>query len=214
MPTLDTVTVPKIKAVNLSGPSSYTTGGFTADFSADFSFVRSVRLVIETRGNLVSDMYEVTAYNQDNTGAFAQGKCVIKLNKDMYDKMTMGNVSSQPGGVTVQASKTSTGTTSGSSHTHAIDHNHPSVESGAVATAQLANWNTAVGGGPLAAHTHTFDLDNFTGSSGANTHTHARSFEYAHTHPITQAETNVTITEVANATNLSTTVWRALVIGD
>lgn len=213
MPTLDTTTVPKIKAITVNGPSSYATGGFTADFSADFSFVRSVRLSIETRGSLATDEYEVTAYNQDSSGVSSPGKCVIKLQIGKYRKTTVSSVDPQPAGITVQAAKTATGTATGSSHTHTIDHDHPSTETGTPTNAGN-NTNAAAGGVAYAGHTHTVDIGNFTGSSGASTHTHDRSFEYDHTHSLTFSTENVTMSEVASGTNLSTTVWRALVIGD
>ena len=209
----DIVTVPFIVYGNVSGPASYATGGFQLDLTASLSFIRYLSLEIETIGSLASDEYEVIL-NQDTTGTFAPGKATIKLLRDRYDKFSIGAVSGNPGGTTVQASKTATGTTTGSSHTHTIDHDHPSTTSSAP-TAAGAGVDAAAAQPAVAGHTHTVDIAAFTGSSATGTHTHDRSFEYEHGHAIgTVTDTAVSLVEVANATNLSTTTWRYLAVGD
>lgn len=209
----DTVTVPFIIYGDVSGPASYATGGFQLDLTASLSFIRYLSLEIETIGSLASDEYEVIL-NQDTTGTFAPGKATIKLLRDRYDKFSIGAVSGNPGGTTVQASKTATGTTTGSSHTHTIDHDHPSTVSGS-AVAGGAGVDAAAAAAAVAAHEHNVDISNFTGSSATGTHTHDRSFEYAHGHSVgTVTDTAVALTEVAAATNLSTTTWRYMAVGD
>lgn len=211
MAVIDNINNVKVSAGNVSGPASYATGGFELDLSATFSFLGSLELAVETLGSLMPVEYEITL-NRNSSGAFAQGKAMIKLTRVRYDKATIGNVSGNPGGTTVQASKTATGTTTGSSHTHAIDHNHPSVTS-STPTAGGDGVNAAIGQPAISTHTHDVDLANFTGNSGSQTHTHDRSFEYDHNHSNTQTSTNGTATEVASTTNLSTTTWRYFAIG-
>lgn len=210
----DTVVIPFIVYGNKSGPASYATGGFELDLTASLSFIRYLSLEIETVGSLASDEYEVIC-NQDTTGAFAPGKATIRLLRDRYDKFSIGNVSGNPGGTTVQASKTATATTTGSSHTHTIDHDHPSTAS-SVSTAGGAAVDSGAGGATsMVNHTHTVDIPAFTGSSAAETHAHDRSFEYEHNHTVgTQTDTAASLVEVANATNLSTTTWRYYAVGD
>lgn len=214
MATSDTVYVPKMVAGNFSPPSSYTTGGVLLDLSADFSFLNALKLDVETLGVLMP-VIQVHTYNSDLAGAFAQGKAVIKFMRCRYDKTTVGAVASLPGGVTAQSAKFAAGTTTGSSHTHSIDHDHPSTTSGVVIPQGGAgnNPDAAVGGPDLVGHTHTVDIAAFTGTSGAATHTHDRSFEYDHDHSITTTETAGVLTEVANGTDLSATVFRYLAYG-
>ena len=212
MAVLDNINNVKASAGNISGPASYATGGFLLDLSATFSTLGSVELAIETLGSLMPVEYELTL-NKDLSGVFAPGKAVIKLTRARYDKGTIGNVSGQPGGVTIQASKTATGTTTGSSHTHAIDHDHPSTTSATPTAGGTNGVNSALGQPAISTHTHDVDIAAFVGSSGASTHTHDRSFEYAHDHSNTQTSTNNTATEVASTTDLSGTTWRYFAIG-
>lgn len=213
MAVTDSVVVPKIKSYTVNGDSSYSTStGVVLDFTADFSLIRGVLISLETRGSLSGVDWNLGDMNQDRSNTFSPGKTFLILRSAKYDKMTLGNVSGLPSGVTAQTSKFAAGTTTGSSHTHTIDHNHPATESG-VPIIVNGQPNATAGGVAITNHTHTVDLANFTGSSAANTHTHDRSFEYNHTHPINQSETDAALTEVTNGTNLSTTVWRVMVIG-
>lgn len=207
----DTVTVPLIVYGDKAGPASYAAGGFELDLTADLTFIDFLTVEIETNGALVPCRFRYTR-NQDTTGAFAPGKAVIKIMREQYDKLTFGNVSGLPGGVTAQSAKFAAATTTGSSHTHAIDHDHPPTESGAVQTG--GNAADAGAGGPvIAAHTHTVDIASFTGTSGSQTHTHDRSFEYDHDHGLTETTTDTALVEVAATTNLSTSTLRYFAVG-
>lgn len=213
MATSDSVVIPFIVFGNKSGPASYAAGGFELDLTAQLSFVRYLSMEIETVGSLPSDEYEVLL-NRDTAGVFAPGKAVIRLLRDRYDKTTAGAVSGQPASVTVQAAKFAAANTTGSSHTHSIDHDHPSTVS-STPTAAGAGVDAALAQPAVAGHTHAIDVPNFVGSSTATTHTHDRSYEYAHGHSLgTVTDTAVSLVEVANATNLSTTTWRYLACGD
>lgn len=209
---LDVVTIPKIAVGNVSGPASYATGGFLHDLSASFAEIHFYKLTIETPGSLEAEDFEYL-YNQDLSGNIAHGKVVIKINRDRYDKATTGNVTGEPGGVTVRASKFAAATTTGSGHSHTLDHDHPSATSG-TPTAAGAGVDAAAAAAAVAGHTHTVDIPAFTGNTGSTgNHTHDRSFGYEHDHAFTDAETNVSLVEVANATNLSTTTFRYLAVG-
>ncbi len=211
MAVLDTITGARVAAGDISGPASYATGGFLLDLSATFSTLGFVDLSVETLGTLMPVHYVFTL-NKDLTGANAPGKCVIKVMRDRYDAMTVGNVSGNPASTTVQASKTATGTTTGSSHDHAMNHDHPIATSGAMSAAGGAVVALAAGV-QLVGHTHTVDVASFTGNTTATTHAHDRSVEYEHNHAPTVAETNAASVEVAAATNLSGVTWRYLASG-
>lgn len=208
----DTATGATVKMGNFSPPSSYTTGGILIDLSADFSWLGFVNLEIETVGSLMPVHFE-WQLNEDLTGAAAPGKAVVKLMRNRYDEATIGNVSGNPGGTTVQASKTAAATTTGSSHLHSMAHNHPNTTS-ANPVAGGVGVNSAAGQPGMATHTHDVDLPSITVDTGSATHTHDRSFEYDHNHSFTAGtQTNAASTEVAAATNLSTTVFRYFAAG-
>lgn len=136
------------------------------------------------------------------------GKVRVKINAYQQDILTtVGNITGQPSGVTVRA--TSGGdSVAEATHTHAIDHNHASF-------ASAVNANNAGGqtlldalGPNLSTHTHTLDLANLTATSGAGTsHMHRDNTLYRHQHALGYTSTNSSVAEVANGTNLSTTVW-------
>lgn len=213
MATTDTVTVPLVFTGNVSGPASYAAGGFLLDLTANMSFVRFLSLEIETRGSLLSDEYEITP-NRDLAGVFSPGKAVVKLVVDRFDKFSIGNVTGKPSGVTVRAAKHAAGETTGSSHSHTIDHDHPNTTS-SQPTAGGDGVGAAVGGIAIATHTHDVDIPNFTGSTPAGgLHTHDRSVEYDHNHAINNTETDASIVEVTAGTNVSGTTWRYFAVGD
>lgn len=207
----DTVTVPKIVYGNKSGPASYATGGFELDLTADFRFIDFLTVEIETNGSLVPSRFRYTR-NQDTAGAFAPGKAVIKIMREQYDKLTFGNVSGLPGGVTAQSVKFAAATTTGSGHTHSIDHDHPSATSG-TPNAAGGSVGAAIGGAAHSEHTHTVDIASLTGTSGSQTHTHDRSFEYDHDHSLTETTTDTALAEVSATTNLSTSTLRYFAVG-
>lgn len=210
MATSDVVTVPKIAVGNVSPPASYATGGFLLDLSASFVNLGAVRLSVETLGSLPPCHFQIL-YNVDTTGAQAFGKCVIKIMRHRYDKASLGAVSGIPGGTATQSALFAAGTTTGSSHTHSINHDHPATNSGVAVAAGGAATSGAVN---MVNHIHSVDVAAFTGSSGANTHSHNRAFQYEHNHSFTEtANTDATITELAATTNLSTTVFRYMAVG-
>lgn len=213
MATKDLVTIPKIVIGSVSPPSSYATGGFLLDLSASFVNLGAVRLSVETTGSLPPSHWQIL-YNQDTTGAQAYGKCVIKLMRHRYDKASIGAVSGNPSGTNVQAALFAAGTTTGSSHTHSQNHDHASITIGPAVTAGAPGVDAAAGQPATATHTHTADPPAFVGNTGASTHTHNRAFMYEHNHSFTEtANTDVTVTEVAATTNLSTTVFRYMAVG-
>ena len=190
------------------GPTSYPTGGFTIDLDPTFSSLNSLRLVVKTRGaNLPLARYEYT-YNSP-----AVGQCKVKIMKEMYDRVSnVGSVTNQPSGVTVQSTSGQT-SSSESSHTHSIDHDHPSFSSGINNTGGGQVLLDALGPN-LENHTHTLDLPNFTGTSGAGTsHNHTDNSIYQHQHNVTHTSTNMTSTELANGTDLSGTTWLLVASG-
>lgn len=191
-----------------TGTTSYTTGGFVIDLTPTFSSVNSATLRVVTQGaNLPACRYEY------DLNAPAVGKVTVKIMKKMYAKTTsVGNVTNQPASVTVQATS-GVASSSESSHTHPIDHDHGSFASAANGTGGGQVLLDAVGPN-LEIHTHTLDLANLTGTSGAGTsHNHTDNSIYQHQHGATHTATNLTSTELANGTNLSGTVWSLIVSG-
>lgn len=209
----DTVSNKKIVTFDKSGPASYAAGGFEVDQSAQFAFLHYLSLIQTASGGTIGAYHFVLALNTDSTGAFAQGKARVKVMRDRYSRSTFGNAQNAPSGVTVEVNAVAAGTSTGSSHTHAIDHDHPSTTSSAP-TAGGDGVDAALGQPAIAAHTHAVDIANFTGSSGANTHAHDRTFEYTHGHGLTNTVTNTTRVEVAAGTNLSGYTWRCMAVGD
>lgn len=212
----DTVTIPKYHTQDLTGPASYASPGIVVDMSTTFAFLRYVEPAITTVGNLPPCKYEITL--NDNQGTYAMGKATIKLMRDRYDKQANGagemDITGKPSGVTVRTVKFATAESTNSPHTHSIDHDHPSATSG-TPTAGGDGVNAALGLPAISTHTHTVDVAAFTGSTpSSGQHTHDRSFEYDHNHSVTTTSTRMTATEISNGTNLSTTVWKLLVIGD
>jgi hypothetical protein len=207
---LDTVTIPIIATGSVTGPASYVTGGFLVDLSASFSFLRFLSIYDEA-GTTADDIEVIL--NQDTTGAFAPGKAVVKVMRDRFDKATIGNVSGQPSGVTVRASKFATGETPPSGHFHNIDHDHPSATSSAPVSGGGGVDAVALGSN-IYTHVHSVDLDPFSGTTPAGGgHTHDRSFEYHHKHSFSVTETNATIVEYSAGTNLALN-WRYFAVGD
>lgn len=192
------------------GPSSYPTGGFVIDLSKTYSSLNSIDLVVKkgSRGNLPSVQYEI-AYNSPSAG-----KATVKLMRKRFDRTsTVGNITGQPAGVTIQAAS---GVSSGApnvSHTHSVAHDHGSFTSeGPTNSGGVVELN-AVGPNVLS-HTHTIDIPNLTQTSTSeSTHTHVDNSIYQHSHSITQTVTNYTSVELSNATNLSTTVWYVAATG-
>lgn len=211
MPVTNITAIPKITTGNISGPASYSAGGFTLDLSASFSSLNFLKLIEETPGALPDVEYEVLM-DRTASGAVAYGQVAIKLVRPRYDKFSIGNVTGLPSGVTAQTSKFAAATSTGSSHTHSTTHDHPATNSSTPTAAGLGV-DSAAGRPDIAGHTHSVDVPSEVFTSGASTHAHDRSFEYNHGHGTTQAETDATLTEVANGTNLSAVTWRYLAVG-
>lgn len=140
------------------------------------------------------------------------GNLTVRIFRHMYDKLaTIAAVTGLPSGITAAA-------TSGQSydantaHIHAIDHNHAVVTSPTMAGAAGGALLDAVGSKDILIHTHPFDVPAFTGDSGTTTHTHTWDNIYQHQHAVTMTETDPTLTELANTTDLSGTtfLWRAV----
>lgn len=209
MTTLDVATGCSVKTYTVTGPSSYATGGFLVDGSTDFTWLGFIRPIITTVGSLPPVEFEILL-NVDLAGAEALGKGVVKLVRRRYDLPTIGAVSGQPGGVTVQSSLSSN-TTTGSSHTHSYDHGHGTITSGAMV--QGGAGSTAAVSPDALGHTHNITVASVAKTSGTSTHTHTRPFEYAHRHSFTQADAAIDLVEVANGTNLSSTTFKVMVYG-
>lgn len=207
----DTITGVKAKTYTVSGPASYATGGFLHDASADFSSIGFVKVNVSIRGPLPPCDYELLL-NRDLSSVEAFGKAVIKVVRGRYDRATMGNPISLPAGTATQSALFAAGTTTGSSHTHTMNHDHPSTESGDYISGG-GNANASVGQPPIASHTHTVDIANFTGSTTATTHSHVRAFEYDHSHTKTVANVDLSVVELANGANISTTTFKVTVFG-
>lgn len=212
MPVSDTVHNKKIQTGNVSGPASYAAGGFVLDLSASLSTLEFLELSITTNGpNLPIHHIEIRT-NQDGTG-FAPGKALIKIMRDRYDKASAGNVTGQPGGVTVQAAKAATAISAGSAHVHSISHDHPATDS-SEPVAGGNGVNAAVGGVAIASHVHSVDIPAFSGNTPSDgAHTHDRSFEYQHGHSVSTTETDSASVEMTPGVDLSGTTWRFLGVG-
>lgn len=208
----DTINNKDVATGNVSGPASYAAGGFVLDLSATFSTLEFLEMAVTTIGPNLPSFHLEIALNRDATG-FAQGKALIKVMRDRYDKATAGNVSGEPGGVSVRAAKFATGETTGSAHTHSIDHDHP-ITTSSTPVAGGNGVNSGVGGIAIADHTHDVDVAAFAGSTPSDgTHTHDRSFEYDHNHSVTNVQTTSTSVEITAGTDLSGTTWRFLGVG-
>lgn len=210
----DVISGAHIKVYSITGPASYLTGGFLHDASADFSWIGFVDLIQTVRDSDLNGPFDYEILpNRNLASAEAFGQVTIKLNRGQWDRETLGNVTGQPGGVTVQAAKTATATST--SHLHDITHNHAVVTSAVPVNAgTLGQLLDALGAANLMlTHTHNFDVPNFVGNTVANLHTHDRSFEYDHSHSLTTAVTDVALSEVPNATNLSGATFKLVVYG-
>lgn len=191
--------------------TSYPTGGFVVDLTKTFSTINFVDNPVVKKGsrgaNLPSVRYEITRNSP------VAGKATIKIMRKRYDRTsTIGNVSGQPVGVTVQATSGVT-TTSEASHIHSMGHDHGSFTSGTAGVGAGQVLLDALGPS-LATHTHTLDIPNFTGNSGAGTsHNHVDNTIYEHSHSVTQTSTVYTTSEIPNATDLSGTTWFMCVSG-
>lgn len=140
------------------------------------------------------------------------GDLTVRIYRHMYDKLTsLGAVTGLPSGITAAATSGQT-YDANTDHIHGIDHNHAAVTSSQMAGASGGALLDAVGSKDILTHTHSFDVPNITANSGTTTHTHTWDNIYQHQHTATLTETDPTLTEIANGTNLSGTtfLWRAI----
>lgn len=141
------------------------------------------------------------------------GNLTVRIYKHMYDKLTaIGAVSGLPAGVTAPASSGST-YDANAAHVHSMAHDHAAATSATMTAAGGGAVLDAVGSKDILLHTHSFDPPNFTGNTGAgSSHSHTWDNIYEHAHATTLTETDPTLTEIANGTDLSGTTfsWRAI----
>lgn len=212
MATTDTINNKKIDTGNVSGPASYSAGGFVVDLSSVFSTLEFIELSVTTIGANLPPFHLEIQPNRDSSG-FSQGKALVKVMRDRYDKATVGVVSGNPGGTSVQAAKAATANTTGSSHSHSIDHDHPQTTSSTPVSGGNGV-NSAVGQPGISDHVHLVDVAAFVGNTPSDgTHAHDRSFEYDHNHSVTNTETTSASVEITAGTNLSGTTWRYFGVG-
>lgn len=186
------------------GPTSYPTGGFVVDLSKTFSsltFFDNPVVKKGLRGVLPAVRYEIVLNSP------TAGKATIKIIRKRYDRTsTVGNVTGQPVGVTVQATS-GVASSSESAHTHSIDHDHAS-QSSTSATVGAGQVLLDAVGPNLSTHLHNIDIPNLTGTSGAGTaHNHTDNSIYQHQHSITQTSTIYASSEMPSTTNLSATTF-------
>lgn len=203
----DTVHNLQVVTLSVTGPVSYATGGFLVDPTADISWLGFMAVGF-TAGTLPGHEFEIVC-NQDLSGAEAFGKGVVKIVKHQNSQASVGNVSGNPGGTTVQSALTAN---TASTHTHTLNHDHGSVTSGAMSPGGAGS---NAGTSPDALnHTHVFTIPALTATSAAGgSHAHDRAFQYSHTHPVTSAASDISIAEVANGTNLSTVTFKVICFG-
>lgn len=188
--------------------ASYTTGGLVFDLSATYSSLNSVFLTISNLSTMAAVRPEY-ALNSPSAG-----KVTVKLLKKRYVRVSSidAGVTGQPAGVTVRTSSGGTAA-SESSHTHTIDHDHPSTNTNGITNGAGGSVNSPLGAA-IEGHTHALDLPNYTGNSGAGTsHNHTDNTLYAHNHTLNQSATNFSLTEIANGTDLTAVRFNLLAFG-
>lgn len=183
------------------GPASYTTGGFA--IATTLANIDWANVEVQTPGANLPHCIFVITRNSPSAGSFK-----VQILRVQYDDLTsIDSVSGLPSGVTARA--TSGGTYDNeSAHVHSMNHDH---------AATTSTTNTTAGGGTtldltapinIGAHTHSFDPPSFTGNTGAGSaHTHVWDNIYEHQHSVTQTETNASLSELANGTDLSGTTF-------
>lgn len=189
------------------GPSSYAAGGFVIDLSATYSSLNSFNMAVKkgTRGNVPFGRFE---YQLNTPSA---GRVTVLIRKYQYTKTTaFGNVTSQPGGVTVQGASGSS--TSSDGHTHNADHDHGAASSGALAAAG-DGFAADLLSPAVETHTHSVDLPNFLLTTPNTSHSHVDNSIYQHSHDSTRPIVNLSSIELPAATNLSATTFHCVATG-
>jgi hypothetical protein len=189
----------------VTGPASYTTGGFTLDLSARFASLKAV-LLMPVAG--VSFRYaEVAALDSP-----AVGKALIRVQIQRETQITSA-LNTLPTGVTSQSALQNVASEAGHTHTPGSlamsssaattspVSNALAVDTGGAGTAQQANH----------AHSHTHPINTGTTASG-EAHAHSAPFLYTHGHG-TSTVAQPAPTEVVAATDLSTISWSYVAVG-
>lgn len=191
----------------VSGPTSYTTANKWVITTGLTSLSWFGLQVVGPGSNLPLGHFE---YTLDSPSA---GKVTIKVLKHQYDKTTaIGSIIGLPAGV---SSASSSGQTydNESSHTHSMDHNHGAVTSGSASVSGGGTTLDLTAPIAISAHTHSFDVPNFTGNTGAGSaHTHTWDKIYEHQHVVTTAATDMSSAEIADATDLSGATFNYLAV--
>lgn len=188
-----------------NGTNSYPTGGFTITTSLSTLTYFDVR--VKTPGaNLGQVVCDVTL---NSPGA---GQATVKLVRANYDKVTtIGSPTSLPSGVSNRSS--SGGTVDTVSHSHSIDHNHAATPASTTPSGASVNVLASAASPNVTTHTHTMDLPNHTGTSGAEAaHNHTFDVLYQHQQTLTNTQTDLAGSELANGTDLSGTTFDFLAV--
>lgn len=189
------------------GTSSYPTGGFEIDLSNTYSSINSFFLTLQAVGSLVGYL---PYYELDTPSA---GIVTVKLMKKQYLRVSsIDGATNLPSGVTLLSASGGT-TSSEDAHTHPTDHDHGSFTSG-VNNTPGAPSNLDALGPNMSSHTHTLDLPELLGTSGAGTsHNHEDNTLYAHKHTLTHTATGITLVELSNGTDISSATFNLLAFG-
>lgn len=190
--------------------SLYTSGGITVDLSKIYSSLNYLYLETLSVQDLPGGYTQVVTLNSPSAG-----KAKVQLFGKRYDQVTtIGNINSgsQPTGVTIQAAS-GVASSSESSHTHSIEHNHASFNSNGRTDAGAAVLLDALGPVSFLNHNHALDLPNLTGTSGAGTsHNHTDNTIYQHQHSFSYTSTRFAADELANGVTLRD-IWFVVATG-
>ncbi len=183
---------------NANGPNPYTTGGFTVTTS--LASVTFFAVQVKDAGtNLGQASFQVTLNSP------AAGQVTVKILRQNYDKLTaIGAISNLPASVSSRG--ISGGVTDTVSHLHDMSHDH-AVTPASTGPAGASAATLAVALQPnVTTHTHTLNLPNFVANTAnESAHTHAWNSLYAHSHGLTNTQTDLALTELAAGLNLTTT---------
>lgn len=183
-----------------AGTSSYPTGGFT--IVTGLASVANFDVQVGVPGaNLGQSIFDITLNSP------SAGSVKVKVMCEKHDAFaSIGSVTGLPSGVSLAT--TSGQLTDTSTHTHDMTHNHAASAASTTMAGQNAA-SLAVALQPaFTTHTHTVDLPSFAGNMTANTaHTHTWNNIYQHQHVLTNTQTDLSPTELANGTNLSGTTF-------
>ena len=185
-----------------TGPASYSTAtGWV--IATGLGTVQQGKVIVSVPGALPHCEFRYSRSGGDLT---------VHIFKHMYDKLTsIDAVSGLPSGVTAQGTSGQT-YDADTTHIHSMAHNHGSQTS-STPVSGTAGTVTGALNNSYNLHSHVFDPPNYTGNTGVgDSHTHTWDNIYEHQHSVTNTETNATLTEITNGTDLSgvTFNWRAV----